>query len=116
MKRAVFLDRDGTLIEEREYLHKPEEVHFYPGVIEALQRLAGAGYSLIMVTNQSGVGRGYFTLADIEHVHRHIATELARHGVAFEIIYVAPEAPDEPSQGRKPSPYFLLRAEQECGI
>ena len=69
--RAVFLDRDGTLIEERHYLHRPEDVNFFPGAIESLQRLTAAGYRLMMVTNQSGVGRGYFTMADVLRVHQH---------------------------------------------
>ena len=116
MKRAVFLDRDGTLIEDKDYLHRPEEVIFFPGVIEALGKLQAAGFLLFLVTNQSGVGRGLFTLADVENVHAHISAELAREGVSFEKIYVAPEAPDEPSRGRKPSPQFLFDARAEFGI
>jgi D-glycero-D-manno-heptose 1,7-bisphosphate phosphatase len=114
--RAVFLDRDGTLIEEKDYLHKPEEVVLYPGATEALQKLRDAGFKLFLVTNQSGVGRGYFTLADVEKVHTHLANLLAQHGVKFERIYVAPEAPDQPSRGRKPSPQFLFDARDEFGI
>ena len=116
MKRAVFLDRDGTLIEEKEYLHRPEQVVIFPGAAVALKRLQDAGFLLIMVTNQSGVGRGYFTLADVERVHEHLAKELARDGVRLTKIYVAPEAPDQPSHGRKPSPQFLFDARDEFGI
>ena len=58
-RKAIFIDRDGTLIAEKNYLHKPEEVEFFPGVIQALSRAAEAGFVLVMVTNQSGVGRGY---------------------------------------------------------
>ena len=115
-KRAVFLDRDGVLIEERHYLHRVEEVAILPGALPALQRLHGAGFRLFMVTNQSGVGRGYFTLADVEKVHAYLAGEFARVGVRFEKIYVAPEAPDQPSRGRKPSPQFLLDARDEFGL
>ncbi|MBI1840979.1 MAG: HAD-IIIA family hydrolase [Verrucomicrobia bacterium] len=68
--RAVFLDRDGTLIEERNYLHRPEDVSFFPGAIEAMRRLSAAGYRLLMVTNQSGVGRGYFTMDDVTRVRK----------------------------------------------
>jgi D-glycero-D-manno-heptose 1,7-bisphosphate phosphatase len=114
--RAVFLDRDGTVIEDRDYLHKPEEVVFFSGVTRALQRLQDAGFTLIMVTNQSGVGRGYFTREDVDRVHDHIARELAKHRVIFRKIYVAPEAPDQPSRGRKPSPQFLYDARDEFGI
>ncbi|HZO85654.1 MAG TPA: HAD family hydrolase [Verrucomicrobiae bacterium] len=114
--KAVFLDRDGTLIEDKDYLSRPEEVVIYPGVPDALRRLANAGFKLVIVTNQSGVGRGYFTLADVENVHRYLSDELQRHGVRFERIYVAPEAPDQASRGRKPSPQFLFDARDEFGI
>lgn len=116
LQRAVFFDRDGTLIEEKEYLHRPEEVVIFPGVGVALKRLQDAGFLLFIVTNQSGVGRGYFTMADIEAVHAHLLKELARDGVRFEKIYIAPEAPDQPSRGRKPSPQFLFDARDEFGI
>lgn len=113
MNRAVFLDRDGTIIVEKHYLHKVEEVSILPGASQALMRLQQAGFKLFIVSNQSGVGRGYFTLADVENVHRHLVREFAREGVRFEKIYVAPEAPDAPSRGRKPSPQFLFDAQDE---
>jgi D-glycero-D-manno-heptose 1,7-bisphosphate phosphatase len=113
MKRAVFLDRDGTLIEDKDYLSSPEDVVIYPGVPKALKRLVDADFKLFVITNQSGVGRGYFSLADVERVHRHLAAELSKAGVAFEKIYVAPEAPELPSRGRKPSPQFLFDARGE---
>ena len=116
MNRAVFLDRDGTLIEDREYLHKPEEVVIFPGVPAALKKLQDAGYILVMVTNQSGVGRGYFTLKDVGRVHERILNEFRAAGVSLRKIYVAPEAPDQPSRGRKPSPQFLFDAREEFGI
>jgi D-glycero-D-manno-heptose 1,7-bisphosphate phosphatase len=116
VNRAVFLDRDGVLVEEKHYLHRPEDVVFFPDIGPALRRLADAGFILFVVTNQSGVGRGYFTMADVENVHQHIASELARHGVSFQKVYVAPEAPGEPSRGRKPSPQFLFDARDEFGV
>jgi D-glycero-D-manno-heptose 1,7-bisphosphate phosphatase len=70
MNRAVFLDRDGVLIEERNYLHRVEDVVVLPGVGAALRRLSDAGFLLFIVSNQSGVGRGFFTLADVENVNR----------------------------------------------
>jgi D-glycero-D-manno-heptose 1,7-bisphosphate phosphatase len=114
--RAVFLDRDGTIIEEKEYLHLPEEVAFFRGVPQSLKRLQDAGFMLVMVTNQSGVGRGYFKLEDVQRVHDHIGRELAERGVTIAKIYVAPEHPDKPSRGRKPSPQFLFDARDEFGI
>jgi D-glycero-D-manno-heptose 1,7-bisphosphate phosphatase len=116
MKRAVFLDRDGTLIAEKNYLHRPEDVVIFPGAGQALRRLADAGFRLFIVSNQSGVGRGYFTLADVDRVNEHLARELAHDGVRFEKIYIAPEAPDQPSRGRKPSPQFLFDARDEFGL
>ena len=68
-KSAVFLDRDGVLIEEKNYLHRVEDVVVIPGVPRRLKRLAAAGFKLFIVTNQSGVGRGYFTMAEVEKVN-----------------------------------------------
>ena len=116
MNRAVFLDRDGTIVAEKNYLHRPEDVVIFPGAGAALKQLADAGFKLIIVSNQSGVGRGYFTLADVDRVNEHLARELARVGVRFEKIYIAPEAPDQPSRGRKPSPQFLFDARDEFGL
>jgi D-glycero-D-manno-heptose 1,7-bisphosphate phosphatase len=116
MNRAVFLDRDGTLIVEKHYLHRPEDVEIFPGAGAALRRLAEAGFKLIVVTNQSGIGRGYFTLAEAERVNARVAREFARDGVEFAKTYIAPEAPDQPSRGRKPSPQFLFDAREEFGL
>jgi len=116
MNRAVFLDRDGTLIAEKNYLHRPEDVVVFPGAGGALKRLSDAGFGLFIVSNQSGVGRGYFTLADVDRVNEHLARELARDGVRFEKIYIAPEAPGQPSRGRKPSPQFLFDARDEFDL
>lgn len=116
MKHAVFLDRDGVLIEDRHYLHRVEDVVFTTGVFDGLKRLTDAGFQLVIVTNQSGVGRGYFTMEDVEKVHTHITDEFQRHGIVIQKIYVAPEAPDQPSHGRKPSPQFLFDARDEFGL
>jgi D-glycero-D-manno-heptose 1,7-bisphosphate phosphatase len=116
MKRAVFLDRDGTLIAEKNYLHRPADVAIFPGAGTALKRLADARFKLLIVTNQSGIGRGYFKLADAGRVNEHLAREFGRDGVRFEKIYIAPEAPDQPSRGRKPSPQFLFDARDEFGL
>lgn len=116
MNRAVFLDRDGTIIEDKNYLSRVEEVAIFPGAGAALGRLCRAGFKLFIVTNQSGVSRGYFTLAQVHKIHQHILRELDRERVRFEKIYIAPEAPDAPSRGRKPSPQFLLDAREEFGV
>jgi D-glycero-D-manno-heptose 1,7-bisphosphate phosphatase len=75
--------------------------------------LQDAGFNLFIVSNQSGVGRGYFTMAEVEKVNDHIGREFARQGVKFQKIYIASEAPDQPSRGRKPSPQFLFDAREE---
>src|SRR5258708_20509839 len=116
MRAAVFLDRDGTLIVDKDYLSRPEDVVIFPGVGAALKKLYGQGFKLFIVSNQSGVGRGYFTMADVEKVNDRLLSDLARESVEIEKIYIAPEAPDMPSRGRKPSPQFLLDARDEFGL
>lgn len=114
--RAIFLDRDGTLIAEKEYLCDPAQVEAFSGAAQALKRLTDVGYQLFIVTNQSGVGRGYFTMVEVDQVNARVREEFSRHGVTFQKIYMAPEAPDQPSRGRKPSPQFLFDARDEFGI
>ncbi|MGO8764225.1 MAG: D-glycero-alpha-D-manno-heptose-1,7-bisphosphate 7-phosphatase [Limisphaerales bacterium] len=116
MNRAVFLDRDGTMIAEANYLRRPEEVKIFPATRIGLKRLGAAGYKLFIVSNQSGVGRGYFTMADVENVNQRLGNELARDGIRLEKIYIAPEAPGQPSRGRKPLPQFLFDARDEFGL
>jgi|ERR1043165_1243816 D-glycero-D-manno-heptose 1,7-bisphosphate phosphatase len=116
MNRAVFLDRDGVLIEDKNYLHRAEDVALIPGAAAALKRLAESGFRLFIVSNQSGVGRGYFTLADVERVNARLTREFARQGVSFQKVYIAPEAPGQPSRGRKPSAQFLFDARDEFGL
>lgn len=116
MKAAVFFDRDGTLIEDKDYLSRPEDLIMIPGAATALKSLQDAGFWLFMVTNQSGIGRGYFTMAEVDRIHEHLASFLNKEGVRLQKIYVAPEAPGAPSHGRKPSPQFLFDAREEFGI
>ncbi len=116
MPAAVFLDRDGTIIEEKDYLSDPDKVVLFPGAGAALRRLQDAGFLLIVVTNQSGIGRGYFGEADMHRVNARLCELLAHDGVQLSKIYFAPEAPDQPSRGRKPSPQFLFDARDEFGV
>ena len=115
-KPAIFLDRDGTLIVETGYLHAPEKVELIPGAGEAVQRLADGGFELFIVTNQAGIGRGYYAEEQMHAVNERVAGEFAKFGVAFRKIYFAPEAPEQPSRNRKPSPQMLLDARDEGGI
>ena len=116
MNRAVFLDRDGVLIEEKNYLSRVADVVILPGAFAGLKCLADAGFKLFIVSNQSGVGRGYFTMKAVDEVNAHLVQEFNRRGVTFQKIYIAPEAPDQPSRGRKPSPQFLFDARDEFGL
>lgn len=111
---AVFLDRDGTLMEDTGYPSRPEHVRVYPGASEALRRLREAGFFLVIVTNQSGIGRGYFTEADYERVQEEFRRQLAPAFV--DASYFAPEAPDQPSERRKPKPGMVLEAAREHGL
>jgi D-glycero-D-manno-heptose 1,7-bisphosphate phosphatase len=121
--RAVFLDRDGTINEEREYLHRVEEFAFIPGVPAAIRRLKEAGFRVIVVTNQSGIGRGYYDEAALCALHRHLDAELARQGTAIDGYYFCPHHPHHGvgdyrrSCGcRKPLPGMLLQAAADFGI
>ncbi len=116
MKRAVFLDRDGTLNVEKEYLSDPAKLEILPGTGPALRRLMDAGFLLLIVTNQSGIGRGLYTLDDMRAVNARLCAELAQDGVRFEKIYFSPEHPAHPGRGRKPSPQFLLDARAEFDL
>ena len=80
MEKIVFLDRDGTLNEEVNYLHHPEDMHLLAGVPEALRRLKEAGFKLVVVTNQAGVARGYYTEEDVKVLHRYMNELLAKRG------------------------------------
>jgi D-glycero-D-manno-heptose 1,7-bisphosphate phosphatase len=116
MNKAVFLDRDGTIIEEGNYIHHPEDVVMLAGVGEGLRALREAGFLLFVVSNQSGVGRGYFTLADVDRVNERVLSELAPWQVRFDKVFIAPEAPGQPSRGRKPLPQFLFDARDEFHV
>ena len=120
---AVFLDRDGTLIDEVGYLDRPERVHLYPWSIAAVQALNRAGLRVVMVTNQSGVARGFFSEAVVEQVHRHIAGLLEAGGARIDAYYYCPHHLDgkvpqyaRACDCRKPGRGLVDRAERELGI
>jgi D-glycero-D-manno-heptose 1,7-bisphosphate phosphatase len=101
-RRFVLLDRDGTLIVERNYLASPEQVELLPGAVEGLCQLAGMGLGLIVVTNQSGIGRGYFDHATLDLVHSRLREHLAGAGISLDGIYVCPHTPEADCACRKP--------------
>lgn len=113
MRRAVFLDRDGTLIEEVNFLSDPQQVSLFPGTIEALRLLRDKGFLLVVVTNQSGVGRGLFGEDSVASVHSRIQ-ELT--GDLIDAFYFCPHLPDEGCECRKPSDGMLRSAVDEFNI
>lgn len=94
MNKTVFLDRDGTINVEKHYLHKVEDFEFLPGVIEALQKLQKAGFLLIVVTNQSGIGRGYYLEEDFVKLNHWMIATLKIHGVNISKVYYCPHLPN----------------------
>jgi D-glycero-D-manno-heptose 1,7-bisphosphate phosphatase len=112
LQPAIFLDRDGTLMEEVGYCADPAHVRVFPGVIEALQELRDAGYLLILITNQSGIGRGYFT----EDAYRAVQAEFERQILPARLdgVYFCPDV--EPSPRRKPAPGMLLEAARDHSV
>ena len=122
-RAAVFLDRDGTIIEEVGYLDRIERVAFYPWTIDAVRALNRAGLHVVMVTNQSGVARGFFSEATVEEVHRHMASMLEAGGARIDAYYYCPHHPDGKVQAyarrcdcRKPGRGLVDRAQRELGI
>lgn len=105
---ALFLDRDGTLIVDKHYLSDPAGVELLPGVPQALRRARELGYDLFLFTNQSGIGRGMYTLDDSLRCNRRMEELIGLPAPVFADTCVAPEAPDQPQQYRKPSPRFIL--------
>lgn len=94
MNKAIFLDRDGTINVEKHYLYKIEDFEFLPGVVDALKTLQKAGYLLIIITNQSGIGRGYYTEADFQNLNDWMISTLKQQGVMIADVYFCPHLPD----------------------
>ena len=113
MRGFVFLDRDGTLIVEKHYLSDPAQVELIGGVAAALRRLRENGYGVAVITNQSGVGRGYFSPERLEAVHSRIRDLLAAEGARLDGIYVCPHTPDAGCACRKPASGLIEMAARD---
>jgi len=111
---AVFVDRDGTIMEDCDYCSDPQQVRVFPGVPNALRRLKSAGYKIIVITNQSGIGRGFFTLQQYRAVETEVLRQLG-DGL-IEATYFCPDVPGKPSKCRKPSPGMVLQAAREHDV
>jgi len=115
-RRFIMLDRDGTLNVERDYLSDPDQLELIPGVPQALRRLRQLGFGLVVVSNQSGVGRGYFDLAAVERVQQRLRDVLAAEGASIDGFYICPHAPDQRCDCRKPLTGMVDKAAAEWGF
>lgn len=123
MAKAVFLDRDGTIVEDTGYLHEISKVKFLPRVSLAIKLLKGNGFKVIIITNQAGVARGYFTEATVQEINSYIQARLAEQAAAIDMIYYCPhhiegvvEEYRQECYSRKPNPGMIEQAVREMGI
>lgn len=122
MKPAVFLDRDGTIIEQVDYLSRPDQVRLIPGAAEAIRSLRLVGFSCVLITNQSAIGRGLLTPEGLEDIHREMHRQLAQEGAELDGVYFCPHAPTVSDRttiehpDRKPGPGMILRAARELDL
>ncbi len=115
--RAIFLDRDGVLTRERpDYVKTPEELEILPGIGPPLRALRERGFRLVIVTNQSVVGRGLATHDDLARIHEKLQSELKRMACYIDAIYYCPHVPEERCSCRKPQPGLILKAAKDLGI
>ncbi len=114
--RAVFVDRDDTLMIDVAYCRNPEEVRLLPRAAEGLRILARGGFAIVVVTNQSGLGRGYFDEERLTAVNARLRSELRSRGADFQALYYCPHRPDESCACRKPQPGLLFRAAGELDL
>jgi len=115
-RRFVVLDCDGTIIEEREYLSEPEQVKLISGVAAALRELQKMRFGLVVITNQSGIGRGFFDQAQLERIHQRLEQLLENEGVHLDGLYVCPHTPDDDCACRKPKLGLLQKAADDLGF
>ena len=110
MHKAVFLDRDGTIARDVPYCSRPEDFELLPDAAEGIKLLNEHGFKVVIVTNQSGIARGYFTEGILARIHEKMITELAEHGAHIDAIYYCPHHPDDSCECRKPKPKMVLQA------
>jgi D-glycero-D-manno-heptose 1,7-bisphosphate phosphatase len=114
LSAAVFIDRDGTIMEDTDYCSQPKDVRIFPGVLEALQLLKSREFKLIIITNQSGIGRGLFTLDQYRAVESEVLRQLGKGLV--DATYYSPDAPGKDSKCRKPAPGMVVKAARDHQI
>ncbi len=113
---AVFLDRDGTMNKDVPYCRRPEDFQLFPGTARAVRLLNERGYKVIVITNQSGVARGYFTEEMLGLIHQEMMNQLAEENARIDAIYYCPHHPDDNCECRKPKPKMILQASKEHDI
>lgn len=113
---VVFLDRDGTINEEVGYLNDPARLRLLPGAAEGIRLLNQAGLKVVVVTNQSGIARGYFTAATVEAIHQELVRQLAVHGARIDAFYYCPHHPKEGCLCRKPRPALVTKAARDLSL
>ena len=115
-RRLALIDRDGTIIVDKVYLRDPDGIEFAPGAIEGLRLLRDAGFALVLITNQSGIARGYFDAATLERIHDRLQSMLAAEGLQLKAIYFCPHGPDDGCDCRKPAPGLIRNAMRDLGV
>jgi D-glycero-D-manno-heptose 1,7-bisphosphate phosphatase len=115
-KRLALIDRDGTIIVDKVYLSDPDGIEFARGAIEGLRLLRDAGFALVLITNQSGIARGYFDAATLERIHDRLRSMLAAEGLRLEAIYFCPHGPDDGCDCRKPAPGMIRQAMRDLAF
>ena len=115
MDKACFLDRDGTLVEDTMYPHKLEHFKLLPGVIEGLKKLSKY-FIFVIITNQSGIGRGIHTEDDMHNFNKKLVNELGKNDIEIKKIYFCPHTPEQLCECRKPSDKYIKDAKKEFGV
>ena len=115
-KKAIFLDRDGVINKEVGYLHKIEDFEFINGVFESCRYFQSIGYEIIIITNQSGISRGFYTRRDFEKVNKWMLGQFSHEGVNILDVYFCPHGPEDKCNCRKPKPGMFLDAKEEHHI
>ena len=115
-RRCVFIDRDDTIAKDVPYCDSPDKFHLFPGIPEQIKRLNDAGFLVVMITNQSGIGRGYFTEETLKAIHDRMNREIEAAGGHIDAIYYCPHRPDENCACRKPKTLMGERAAKDLGI
>ncbi len=118
VKKALFLDRDGVINKEKNYLYKIEDFEFIDGVFESCKFFQDRGYEIIIITNQAGIARGYYTEEDFHRLNNWMLDEFKKRGINISKVYFCPHHPDFTGECecRKPNPGMILQAQKEFGL